>query len=73
MRYKLSLCYKGTNYHGWQRQPNAISVQQVLEDSINLIFRDKIDIVDAVELILEFMLDFMLHTLIRKIFIMRNL
>jgi tRNA pseudouridine38-40 synthase len=45
MRYKLSLCYKGTNYHGWQRQPNAISVQQVLEDSINLIFRDKVDVV----------------------------
>ena len=44
MRYKLSLCYKGTNYHGWQRQPNAISVQQVLEDSINLIFRDNVEI-----------------------------
>lgn len=40
MRYKLCLCYKGTNYHGWQRQPNAVSVQQVLEDAINLIFRD---------------------------------
>lgn len=44
MRYRLSLCYKGTNYHGWQRQPNAISVQQVLEDSINLIFRDCVEI-----------------------------
>jgi tRNA pseudouridine38-40 synthase len=44
MRYKLSLCYKGTNYHGWQRQPNAISVQQVLEDSINLISRDNVEI-----------------------------
>lgn len=44
MRYKLSLCYKGTNYHGWQRQPNAITVQQVLEDGINLIFRDNIQI-----------------------------
>jgi tRNA pseudouridine38-40 synthase len=44
MRYKLSLCYIGANYHGWQRQPNAISVQQVLEDSINLIFRDNVEI-----------------------------
>lgn len=44
MRYKLSLCYKGTNYHGWQRQPNAISVQHVLEDSINLISRDNVEI-----------------------------
>ncbi|MCK9499836.1 MAG: tRNA pseudouridine(38-40) synthase TruA [Bacteroidales bacterium] len=45
MRYKLELSYKGTNYHGWQRQPNAISVQQVIEDAINLIFRDNIEIV----------------------------
>jgi len=44
MRYKLELCYKGTNYSGWQRQPNAPTVQQVLEDSINLIFRDNIEI-----------------------------
>lgn len=42
MRYKLELCYNGTNYHGWQRQPNAVSVQQVLEDSINLLYRDNI-------------------------------
>lgn len=42
MRYKLELCYNGTNYHGWQRQPNAVTVQQVLEDSINLLYRDNI-------------------------------
>ncbi len=45
MRYKLELSYKGTNYHGWQRQPNSISVQQVLEDAINLIFKDNIQII----------------------------
>ncbi len=44
MRYKLELCYKGTNYHGWQRQPNAITVQQVLENAINLTQRDNIEI-----------------------------
>jgi len=38
MRYKIELCYKGTNYSGWQRQPNANTVQQTLEDSFNLIF-----------------------------------
>ncbi len=31
MRYFLHLSYKGTNYHGWQRQPNVLSVQEVLE------------------------------------------
>lgn len=32
MRYFLEFSYKGTNYHGWQRQPNALTVQQVLEE-----------------------------------------
>ncbi len=45
MRYKIELSYKGTNFHGWQRQPIATTVQQVLEDAINLIFRDKIELV----------------------------
>jgi len=44
VRYKIELCYKGTNYSGWQRQPNAITIQQILEDSFNLIFRDKLEI-----------------------------
>jgi len=32
MRYFIELAYDGTRYHGWQIQPNAISVQQVLTD-----------------------------------------
>lgn len=31
LRYFLAFSYKGTNYHGWQRQPNATSVQEMLE------------------------------------------
>lgn len=31
MRYFIEFSYFGKAYHGWQRQPNAISVQQVLE------------------------------------------
>jgi tRNA pseudouridine38-40 synthase len=31
---KLTIAYDGTNYAGWQRQVNAISIQQVLEDEI---------------------------------------
>ncbi len=30
----LRLSYLGTAYHGWQRQKNALSVQQVLEDAV---------------------------------------
>jgi tRNA pseudouridine38-40 synthase len=34
---KLTIAYDGTNYAGWQRQANAISIQQVLEDEIDAI------------------------------------
>lgn len=47
MRYFLELSYKGTPYHGWQRQPNAISVQEVLENSISTLLRAKISVVGA--------------------------
>ncbi len=47
MKYFLELSYNGTSYHGWQRQPNAISVQEVLEDSLSTILRDKTDVIGA--------------------------
>lgn len=34
---RLTIAYDGTNYAGWQRQANAISIQQVLEDEITAI------------------------------------
>lgn len=39
MRYFLRLAYDGTDFHGWQRQPNACSVQQSLEESLSVIFQ----------------------------------
>ena len=47
MRYFIKLSYKGTHYHGWQSQPNAISVQEELEKSFSLILREKIAIIGA--------------------------
>ena len=46
-RYFLQLSYKGTHYHGWQIQPNAISVQEVMEDALSKILREKIAVVGA--------------------------
>jgi tRNA pseudouridine38-40 synthase len=46
-RYFLQLSYKGTNYHGWQIQPNAISVQEVIEDALSKILRQKIAVIGA--------------------------
>ena len=34
MRYVLKIAYDGTGYAGWQRQKNALSVQQVLEETL---------------------------------------
>ena len=45
MRYFLELSYNGKNYAGWQRQNNAISVQEVLEDNLSKILNNKIEIV----------------------------
>jgi tRNA pseudouridine38-40 synthase len=43
MRYLLQLAYKGTRYHGWQKQHNAISVQSVLEEKLSLIVGENIE------------------------------
>ncbi len=34
MRYVLKIAYDGTAYAGWQRQKNALSVQEALENAI---------------------------------------
>ena len=36
--FKLVLSYDGTAYHGWQRQSNGITVQEVLEDRLSRLF-----------------------------------
>ncbi len=37
MRYFLEIAYKGGNYHGWQIQPNAHSIQAALEAKLSLV------------------------------------
>lgn len=46
-RYFIYLSYKGTAYHGWQFQPNGISVQEVLTNALSTVLRTEIDIVGA--------------------------
>ena len=41
MRYFIYLSYDGTAYHGWQVQPNAVSVQQKLNESLSKLLRGK--------------------------------
>lgn len=47
MRYFLRLVYDGTPFHGWQRQPNAASVQQKIEEALSTIFQRPTDITGA--------------------------
>lgn len=43
----MELAYFGKAYHGWQRQPNALSVQEVVEDSLSTLLQETIEIVGA--------------------------
>ena len=45
MRTFLHIGYKGTNYHGWQRQPNVISIQQTIEEALSKMLRKEITVV----------------------------
>lgn len=46
-RYFIFLRYKGTQYHGWQIQPNAITVQQVLDEKLGILLKEKIETTGA--------------------------
>ncbi len=47
MRYFIELAYNGTYYHGWQYQPNAVSVQETLNVALTTILKTTIDSVGA--------------------------
>lgn len=44
---RLILEYDGTNYHGWQRQKNGITIQAVLEDNLSLILDEPITVMGS--------------------------
>jgi len=46
-RYFIELAYKGTRFHGWQVQPNAITVQEFLEKALGTITRETIEVMGA--------------------------
>lgn len=47
MRYFIRFSYFGKAYHGWQNQPNAITVQEILEKALSTLLREKIELVAA--------------------------
>ena len=47
VRYFIHFAYDGTNYHGWQIQPDANSVQEELQKALSVLLRHDVEIVGA--------------------------
>lgn len=47
MRYFMTLSYDGTAYHGWQIQPNGISVQELLQWALSTLLRETVSVTGA--------------------------
>jgi tRNA pseudouridine38-40 synthase len=47
LRYFIKLAYNGTNYHGWQYQPNASSVQETMNKAFSVILNSEINLMGA--------------------------
>ena len=46
-RFKLVVAYDGTNYCGWQIQPNGITVEEVLNKTLSRFLKEEIHIIGA--------------------------
>ena len=47
VRYFIDIAYDGTLYHGWQRQPQSITVQEELEKALGILLREEISVTGA--------------------------
>ena len=46
-RYFIYMAYDGTNYHGWQIQPNGVSVQECLMKALSTLLQHEVDVTGA--------------------------
>ena len=46
-RIRLVVAYDGTNYHGWQIQNNALSVEEVLAGALRELLGEEIELTGA--------------------------
>ena len=47
MRYFIDISYDGSNYHGWQIQPNAVTVQHQINLAFSTILNEEINVLGA--------------------------
>lgn len=45
--YKMTIAYDGTDFGGWQVQPNALTIQELIEEKLSLVLQQKIEITGA--------------------------
>ncbi len=45
--YKLTIAYDGTQYKGWQIQPNGLSIQEVIQKAMQIFMRDAVQIIGS--------------------------
>ena len=43
----MIVAYDGTNYHGWQSQPNAVTIEQILNEQLSRLLGEEITIIGA--------------------------
>lgn len=46
-RVMLKVAYDGTNYHGWQIQPNVVTIESVLNETLSRLFLEDIKVIGA--------------------------
>ena len=46
-RVKLVVAYDGTNYCGWQLQPNGITIEEVLNQALSDLLREPVSVIGA--------------------------
>ena len=47
MRVRLIVAYDGTNYHGWQIQKNAVTVEEILQQALCDLLQEPLELVGA--------------------------
>ncbi len=46
-RYRLTVAYDGTAYHGWQEQANSITIESVLNETLSNVLKEEIHVIGA--------------------------
>ena len=46
-RIRLVVAYDGTQYHGWQIQPGAVTIEAVLNEALTQLMREPIQVIGA--------------------------